>query len=68
MANISFITLASYSLQSISPGIVATEFHQRMHNSKEKGKAICSHLKVSYYKYPYKICLLIDVVKGKEHC
>nr|XP_022313170.1 dehydrogenase/reductase SDR family member 11-like [Crassostrea virginica] len=30
---------------SISPGIVATEFHQRMHNSKEKGKAICSHLK-----------------------
>ena len=51
MPNISFITLASYSLQSVSPGLVATEFQQRMYNSEEKGKAISSHLKVSYYVF-----------------
>ncbi|XP_061182578.1 dehydrogenase/reductase SDR family member 11-like isoform X1 [Saccostrea echinata] len=30
---------------SVSPGLVATEFQQRMHKSEEKGKAICSHFK-----------------------
>lgn len=30
---------------SVSPGLVATEFQQRMHKSPEVGKKICSHFK-----------------------
>ncbi|XP_052688400.1 dehydrogenase/reductase SDR family member 11-like isoform X2 [Crassostrea angulata] len=30
---------------SVSPGVVATEFQQRMHKSPEIGKKICSHFK-----------------------
>lgn len=30
---------------SVSPGLVATEFQQRMHKSEEIGKTICSHFK-----------------------
>ncbi|XP_061182581.1 dehydrogenase/reductase SDR family member 11-like [Saccostrea echinata] len=30
---------------SVSPGLVATEFQQRMHKSEEKGKAINNHIK-----------------------
>lgn len=32
-------------VSSVSPGIVATEFHQRMYKSPEVGKRICSRMK-----------------------
>lgn len=35
-----------YLLQSISPGLVETEFAQRMQKSEEKAKALYSSIKV----------------------